>query len=96
MLELSCGAVATSGTYERGNHLRGRAAAVDSVAVTGPDLAVADALATASWASGARRPTWWDRVAGHHGLLALGTDGRLRWWPPGAGDMPIDDPVAAS
>lgn len=95
VLELSCGAVATSGTYERGNHLRGRAAAVDSVTVTGPDLAVADALATASWASGALRPTWWDRVAGDHGLLALGTDGRLRWWPPGAGDVPIDGPVTA-
>ncbi len=45
-------AIATSGTYERGNHLidprSGRPAArVASASVTGPDLGLADALATA-------------------------------------------------
>ena len=45
-------AVATSGTYERGEHLvdpkdPGRAARAASATVTGPSLAMADALATA-------------------------------------------------
>lgn len=45
-------AIATSGTYERGNHLIDphsgrRAARVASASVTGPDLGLADALATA-------------------------------------------------
>jgi FAD:protein FMN transferase len=47
-----CGAIATSGTYERGDHLidprSGRpASGAASASVTGPDLAMADALATA-------------------------------------------------
>ena len=56
-LELACvvelrGAIATSGTYERGEHLVNprdarRAAAVASASVTGADLALCDALATA-------------------------------------------------
>jgi len=56
-MELACvvelrGAIATSGTYERGDHLinprtRGRATAVASASVVGPDLGLADALATA-------------------------------------------------
>lgn len=45
------GAVATSGTYERGNHLvnpfTGAASSIASATVTGPDLGLADALATA-------------------------------------------------
>jgi thiamine biosynthesis lipoprotein len=46
------GAVATSGTYERGQHLfdpraRRAAAAVASATVTGPELGLADAFATA-------------------------------------------------
>ena len=56
-LELACvvelaGAIATSGTYERGEHLVNprtgeRRAVVASASVTGPDLGLADALATA-------------------------------------------------
>ena len=56
-LELACvvdlrGAIATSGTYERGDHLidpftGAPASAVASASVTGPDLGLADALATA-------------------------------------------------
>lgn len=52
IVECDGGAVATSGTYERGEHLvnprtGGQRAAVASATVIGPDLAVADALATA-------------------------------------------------
>jgi thiamine biosynthesis lipoprotein len=63
------GAVATSGTYERGEHLidprTGRPAArAASASVTGPDLGLADALATAL------------AVAGEHGLALIdGLDG---------------------
>jgi thiamine biosynthesis lipoprotein len=51
------GAVATSGSYERGNHLRdpreGRSGRPDSATVVGPDGGTADALATALAVSGA-------------------------------------------
>ena len=55
------GAIATSGTYERGDHLidpRYRAARhrVASASVTGPDLGLADALATALAVAGPRWP----------------------------------------
>jgi thiamine biosynthesis lipoprotein len=50
-------AVATSGTYERGDHVRdvrtgGPAAAASSATVCGPDLAYADAFATGLLAAG--------------------------------------------
>lgn len=51
------GAVATSGTYERGDHVRdvrtgGPATAASSATVCGPDLAYADAFATGLLAAG--------------------------------------------
>ncbi len=56
-------AVATSGLYERGDHIVspvcGRApAGVLSVTVAGPDLGLADAYATAAFAMGDDGPTW--------------------------------------
>lgn len=56
-------AVATSGAYERGDHVRdpyGGAAprGVRSVTVTGPDLGFADAYSTAAFAMGAQGPAW--------------------------------------
>ncbi|HEY1486949.1 MAG TPA: FAD:protein FMN transferase [Micromonosporaceae bacterium] len=56
-------AIATSGTYERGLHVldpyRGVPATfLRSVTVTGPDLALADAYATAAMAMGERGPGW--------------------------------------
>ena len=63
VLSVTDGAVATSGTYERGDHVRnpltGRAAdGLRSVTVVGPDLAVADAYATAGLAMGEAGLTW--------------------------------------
>ena len=60
---LTDAAVATSGAYERGEHvvdpLTGRPArGALSVTVVGPDLATADAYATAAFAMGARGPAW--------------------------------------
>jgi thiamine biosynthesis lipoprotein len=56
-LSIKNGAIATSGNYERGNHIinpkTGRAASVYlSVTVTGPDIIKADILATVCFAAG--------------------------------------------
>jgi len=78
-------AVATSGTYERGDHIRdprsGREATqLTSVTVIGPSLASADAFATAAFVMGVDGPAW---VAGHvgYGVYAITADGRVRWSP---------------
>ncbi len=57
------GAVATSGLYERGDHIVDPVSgttphAVLSVTVTGPDLGLADAYATAAFAMGVDGPAW--------------------------------------
>lgn len=58
-------AVATSGAYERGEHIwSGRprfAERLGSVTIMGPELGVADALATAAFAAGDGAPGWLDR-----------------------------------
>ena len=75
-------AVATSGTYERGDHVRdpntGEApSGILSVTITGPDLATADAYATAAFAMGARRaPGWTARLRGYEAMTML-SDGRV-------------------
>ena len=73
VLELADAAVATSGAYERGDHIvdprTGRPpAGVESVTVVGPDLATADAYATAAFAMGEDGPAW---TAGLHGYDAM-------------------------
>jgi thiamine biosynthesis lipoprotein len=75
-------AVATSGEYARGTHVfdphthrppRG----ILSVTITGPDLATADAYATAAFAMGAERATHWTaRLRGYEAMTIL-TDGRV-------------------
>ncbi len=68
------GAVATSGRYERGDHVvdpRSGLPAVDlaSVTVIGPDLAVADAYATAAVVLGPREGMQWLATrAGYEGM----------------------------
>jgi FAD:protein FMN transferase len=81
-------AIATSGTAERGSHVvdpHSGAPAVDiaSLTVIGPDLATADALATAGVAMGRHARDWLESVPGHMALaiMADGTTwrtGRLR------------------
>jgi FAD:protein FMN transferase len=68
------GAVATSGVYERGDHLltpvtHAPARGLLSATVVGHDLAFADALATALFASGGRLLPRLGRLAGYHGLI---------------------------
>lgn len=83
VFEIRSGAVATSGTYERGEHIRVAAAAsLSSATVVGPDLAEADALATATFASGSPTPSWWPDVGPAYGLLTIDAESQLRWHPP--------------
>jgi thiamine biosynthesis lipoprotein len=73
-------AVATSGTYERGLHVinpfTGEGAHVlRSVTVVGPDLAVADAYATAAMAMGLPALDWLARLEGYESAV-MTEDGR--------------------
>ena len=88
-LALDGGAIATSGTAERGAHLWDgrtgrRADALASMTVTGPHLAWVDALATAAFAMGPEGVDWVSCFDDHH-ALAITLDGRLLTDPALAG-----------
>jgi thiamine biosynthesis lipoprotein len=73
------GGIATSGTYERGEHLidprTGRATArAASASVTGPDLGLADALATALAVAGPEGLAFIEPIEGYEGFV-IGYDG---------------------
>jgi len=73
------GALATSGTYERGDHIRTYRIAgqrVGSFTVAGPLLRWADAFATVGYARGDEGLAWVDRFAGYHGAI-IAEDGRM-------------------
>ena len=74
-------AVATSGAYERGEHVLDPhtqlpPTGVLSVTITGPDLATADAYATAAFAMGRRGALWAARLAGYE-AMTIHADGRV-------------------
>ena len=75
-------AVATSGEYARGEHVfdpytHRPPAGILSVTITGPDLATADAYATAVFAMGAERAAHWTaRLRGYQAMTIL-ADGRV-------------------
>ena len=76
------GAIATSGTYERGSHLidphTGRPAArAASASVTGPDLGLADALATAVAVAGEPGLALIEPLDGYEALV-IRPDGGMR------------------
>ena len=78
-------AVATSGLYERGDHIRDpRTGKVPrdlaSLTVVGPSLAWADAYATAAFAMGLDGPAWVHDHPGY-GALAVTADQRVVWTP---------------
>lgn len=82
-VDLADAAVATSGRYERGNHIRTATTSsmsheLTSVSVVGPELAIADALATAVFASGEPRPSWWQHDS-PYGIIAVTASGRVRY-----------------
>jgi thiamine biosynthesis lipoprotein len=82
------GAVATSGTAERGAHVfdphTGKAALdLASVTVAGPDLAQADAFATAALAMGFGAPAWLATLDGYeaYAVDAGGREWATLGWP---------------
>jgi thiamine biosynthesis lipoprotein len=82
VVELRGGAVATSGAYERGEHISNPLTAAAprdwlSVTVVGPSLTFADAYATAAFAMGSGGLAW---VSGHAGYRAYGIRAdEVRW-----------------
>ena len=90
VLAVRDGAVATSGAYERGDHIRdpftGHApTAVLSVTIVGPSLTYADAYATAAFAMGPTGLAWVAGLPGYEGCSITadpdGSNGRLAWTP---------------
>jgi uncharacterized protein len=78
-------AIATSGTYRRGEHVvdphSGRApVGVLSVTITGPELATADAYATAAFAMGEAGPEWTASLGLYEAMTIL-ADGRMLLTP---------------
>jgi FAD:protein FMN transferase len=78
-------AIATSGTYERGEHvLDPRTGAppegVLSVTVVGPELALADAYSTAAFALGRDGPRWTLGLQGYEAMTILAGD-EVRFTP---------------
>ena len=76
-------AVATSGNYERGEHVldphSGQPArGLASATMVGPDLAFADAYATAALAMGWRALRWADRLDGY-AVFLVAPDGYTAW-----------------
>jgi thiamine biosynthesis lipoprotein len=92
VLHLSNAAVATSGAYVRGQHvldphLRQPPRGVLSVTIVGPELATADAYATAAFAMGEAGPDWTRSLDGYESMTIL-ADGRVRstaGFPPSSG-----------
>jgi thiamine biosynthesis lipoprotein len=72
-------AIATSGAYARGDHVLDPHTAkaptgVQSVTIAGPELATADAYATAAFAMGAAGPDWTARLDGYDAMTVLTGD----------------------
>ncbi|MGZ6265327.1 MAG: FAD:protein FMN transferase [Candidatus Limnocylindrales bacterium] len=90
VLAVRDGAVATSGAYERGEHVRNPftgsvPSGVLSVTVVGPSLTYADAYATAAFAMGPTGLAWLAGRPGYEGCEVTGgpdgSDARLAWTP---------------
>lgn len=81
LLSISNGAVATSGNYERGQHIinpktKKPANELLSVTVTGPDMIKADVLATAIFAAGKTNPDFLKSFP-DYSTLFVGKDGKI-------------------
>jgi FAD:protein FMN transferase len=89
-LSVTNGAVATSGTYERGLHVinpfsREPATELVAVTVVGPELTSADAYATAAFAMGAGAASWLESLTGYEALV-ISPEGR-GWSTEGFKDL---------
>lgn len=81
IVSLNRGAVASSGAYERGNHVWGPGVdegEVIGVSVVGPSLGHADALATAFYADQAQNLGWMNGYP-DYGVLVFDAEGGVRW-----------------
>jgi thiamine biosynthesis lipoprotein len=96
VLTLPAGAVATSGTYERGSHIWGRRgeARLLSATVIGPDLGTTDALATAVFVD-PNDLGWMGAFPGYE-LVLIGEDHTVRWTPGLDGIISLEDESGAS
>jgi thiamine biosynthesis lipoprotein len=90
VLAVTDGCVATSGAYERGDHVRDPftglpPVGVLSVTIVGPSLTFADAYATAAFAMGPRGLAWVAGRPGYEGCAVTadpdGSNARLTWTP---------------
>jgi FAD:protein FMN transferase len=82
VVHLTDGAIATSGAYARGRHVLDPHTGeppegVLSVTITGPELATADAYATAAYAMGTRGPAWTARLPRAYEAATILADGRV-------------------
>lgn len=75
-LEISNGALCTSGIYEKGNHIQTRNNQSDfsSVTISGPSAALADAYATAVIADGLVAFKWLGALGADWGAIAISGD----------------------
>lgn len=81
VVEIVDAAIASSGTYERGEHIWGRSGArYLSVSVVGPSLGTADALATAIFADGGSDLSWLENF-GLYGHLMITADSMMQVSP---------------
>ena len=81
VVSLTGGAVATSGAYERGDHIWGLPHGEPlllGATVVGPSLGVADALATAVYADQSRSLGWLGRFPGY-GVVLFTADRKVEW-----------------
>jgi thiamine biosynthesis lipoprotein len=83
-------AIATSGAYARGQHIVDPHTGLPphgvlSVTIVGPDLATADAYATAAYAMGTDGPNWTAQLMGYEAMTILEDETVLltRWFPRG-------------
>jgi FAD:protein FMN transferase len=76
-LDLTNGALCTSGNYQKGNHIvtRNNQNDFSSVTVSGPSAALADAYATAIIADGLASFEWIDSLGNEWGVIAVSGDG---------------------
>ena len=94
---LSGGAIATSGLYERGRHIWEPARSeawgdLMSVSVVGPELGVADALATPVFAAGDPTARWLGRFPDYGVVVVDG--GGILWASPSIDLLDLRRPVA--
>ena len=85
VVHLTDGAMATSGLYERGNHIRNPRSGTtdvyyDSATIVGPDAGLADALATAALLEGPGCATWFAELPGWSVYLVK--DGEAQFFGP--------------